>query len=96
MSSLLSTETPQEQDNRLPCSCQALIHIQLSGLLALACTASHSVYCGVCLLLQGRKLAASQTASKRELDTYAQKQQQLQDSIAQVGAAPCAYAQTGM
>lgn len=35
------------------------------------------------LELLGRKLAASQTASKRELDTYAQKQQQLQDSIAQ-------------
>lgn len=38
------------------------------------------------LELLGRKLAASQTASKRELDTYAQKQQQLQDSIAQANA----------
>jgi hypothetical protein len=42
-------------------------------------------------MLQGRKLAASQTASKRELDTYAQKQQQLQDSIAQVGAVAGTY-----
>ncbi|KAF6255396.1 hypothetical protein COO60DRAFT_1661866 [Scenedesmus sp. NREL 46B-D3] len=33
--------------------------------------------------LLGRKLAASQTASKRELDTYAQKQQQLHESIGQ-------------